>query len=146
MPSFVVGDLTRLVRTKIIVCDECGCWRWLGSCDTSGYAKFKLRGKTIQVHRYAFESLARPIPDGLTIDHLNCTLRRCVNPAHFELVTIEENARRANDTRWHDMKYTMDGDRIAKAQCATCLATVKDDRRHNIAPSVRLLAEEGWHD
>ena len=46
------------------------------------------------VHRWAYEALVAPIPDGLTIDHL-CRVRHCVNPAHLEVVTLAENIRRA---------------------------------------------------
>lgn len=131
MPSYDLSDLTRLVRTKVRVC-ECGCWVWLGGCDTSGYAKFKLRGKTIQVHRYSFESLTgKTIPDGLTIDHLNCTLRRCINPAHFELVTLSENSRRANMTKWHDYKFDEDHNMIAKASCLVCLEQFPGKGNHD---------------
>ena len=150
MPKYRVDDLTRLVRVKVAVCDECGCWVWLAGCDTAGYAKFKLRGKTVQVHRYAFEKLTgKTIPDGLTIDHLNCTLRRCINPAHFELVTLSENSRRANMTRWHDLKTTEDGQTVNKAQCATCLAHGFKNQRFvgnlNGAPTPRM-GEAPWHD
>jgi len=122
--SYDINDLTRLVRTKVRECD-CGCWVWLGSCDTSGYAKFKLRGKTLILHRYSYERLVGDIPDGMTIDHLNCTLRRCINPAHFELVTALDNTRRANATRWHDVKFERDGSTVARAACPRCLASFK---------------------
>lgn len=116
----MLDDLTRLVRTKVWVCPDCGCWLWSGGCDTSGYAKFKLRGKTVVLHRYTYEALIGPIPDGLTVDHLNCTLRRCINPDHFELVEALENTQRANATRWHDVKFTADGIKVPKANCTTC--------------------------
>lgn len=144
--KYDVEDLTRLVRTKVTVCEECGCWRWDGSLDTSGYAKFKLRGKTIQVHRYSFESLTgKTIPEGLTIDHLNCTTRRCINPEHFELVTLDENARRANDTRWHDMKRDEFGNAVGRIKCATCLESEPPDGRTNNGAGLPSNTEE-WHD
>jgi len=119
--SYDVGDLTRLVRTKIVVCDECGCWRWTGSLDSSGYGKFKLRGKTLILHRYVYDRLVGAIPDDMTIDHLNCTLRACVNPHHMQVVTSLDNTLRANATRWHDVKFTADGEATDKASCSTCI-------------------------
>jgi hypothetical protein len=49
----------------------------------------------IRAHRFAYELLVGPIPEGLVIDHL-CRNRRCVNPAHLEPVTAEENWRRGD--------------------------------------------------
>lgn len=119
--TLYLEDLTRLVRTKVIEC-ECGCWYWSGSTDSGGYSKFKLRGKTINVHRYAYERLVADIPEGLTIDHLACTSRRCINPEHMQVVTRSENSERANATRWHDLKFDSDGNAVDKATCPACTA------------------------
>ena len=115
-----LDDLTRLVRTKTIEC-ECGCWYWTASCDTSGYAKFKLRRATVEVHRYAYERLIGPIPEGMTLDHRNCTTRRCINPEHMDVVTRGVNSTRANATRWHDVKFDAEGTRVDKARCSLCI-------------------------
>jgi hypothetical protein len=112
-------DLTRLVRTKVIEC-ECGCWYWTGATDSGGYAKFKLRRATVEVHRYAYERLIGPIPEGLTLDHRNCTTRRCVNPTHMDVVTRSVNSTRANATKWHDMKFDEHGNRVDMARCPAC--------------------------
>ena len=112
-------DLTRLVRTKVIEC-ECGCWYWTGATDSGGYSKFKLRGKTIVLHRYAYERLIGEIPDEMTIDHLSCTSRRCINPAHMQIVTRSENSERANATRWHDVKFDADGSSHQREHCPSC--------------------------
>jgi hypothetical protein len=97
-------DLTRTVRTNITVCD-CGCWVWTGSLDSSGYAKFKLRGRTTVTHRYVWDMANpdRPL-DGYddTIDHLCDRHRACMNPDHMEPVTRSVNSTRANSRRWHD--------------------------------------------
>lgn len=119
--TLYLEDLTRLVRTKVIEC-ECGCWYWTASCDTSGYAKFKLRQQTIQVHRYAYEKLVDAIPDGMTLDHRNCTSRRCIHPGHMDVVTRSLNSERANATRWHDLKFDSDGHAVDKAACPACSA------------------------
>ena len=44
-------------------------------------------------HRFAYEMLVGPIPEGLDLDHL-CRVRHCVNPNHLEPVTRSENLRR----------------------------------------------------
>lgn len=93
-------DLTRLVRTKLHVCG-CGCWVWTGSTDSSGYAKIKMRQRTVQVHRYVWVKAHGEITDDLTIDHLCDRHRNCINPDHMELVTRSENSVRANARRFH---------------------------------------------
>lgn len=39
--------------------------------------------------------MGEKIPDGLTIDH-RCKVKTCLNVAHLEIVTAEENARRGD--------------------------------------------------
>lgn len=70
------------------------CWGWSGVRSPSGYSRFdEASGPTVQAHRYAYELLVGPIPDGYQLDHL-CRNRWCVNPAHLEPVTQRENLRR----------------------------------------------------
>lgn len=47
----------------------------------------------VLVHRFVYELLRAPIPDGLELDHL-CRNHPCVNPAHLEPVTHRENMMR----------------------------------------------------
>ena len=83
-------SLTRF-RTKYKIVD--GCWLWLDWLDKDGYGRFHDGVKTRIVHRFAYEVLVGPIPDGLTLDHI-CRVRHCVNPAHLQPVTCAENLRR----------------------------------------------------
>lgn len=69
------------------------CWLWQRRLDAKGYGQFWYDGRNVRVHRFAYEFLVGPIPDGLVIDHL-CRVRHCVNPAHMEVVTHAENLRR----------------------------------------------------
>ncbi len=75
------------------------CWLWMASSDHKGYGQFRLDGKNRKAHRVAYELLIGPIPDGLQIDHL-CRVRHCVNPAHLEAVTCQENIRRGQTGAW----------------------------------------------
>lgn len=70
---------------------ETGCWKYLGPLDAKGYGSAGSKGRA---HRYFYSVMVMPIPQGLTIDHL-CRFTSCVNPSHMEVVTNEENTRRA---------------------------------------------------
>jgi HNH endonuclease len=74
------------------------CWIWQG-VRRRGYGRFKIRGHYYSAHRLAYEWLVGPIPGDLTIDHVVCSNRACVNPSHMELVTLGENTARSNRKR-----------------------------------------------
>jgi hypothetical protein len=75
------------------------CWVWTastagpgayGHCHVSGGMKSRVR---VYAHRWSYEQVYGPIPDGLTIDHL-CRNRLCVRPDHLEAVTFAVNHER----------------------------------------------------
>ena len=72
------------------------CWPWIGGKAT-GYGRFEPDAtrhppprRQVAAHRFAYELLVGPIPEGLTLDHL-CGNTLCVNPAHLEPTTMREN-------------------------------------------------------
>lgn len=73
--------------------DVDGCWLWVGAIDkNTGYGRFHAGDgrRTVNAHRFAYETFVGPIPPGLDLDHL-CRVRACVRPSHLEPVTRREN-------------------------------------------------------
>ena len=69
------------------------CWLWIGTINDKGYGQFTIGRESFRAHRFAYELLVGPIPEGLELDHL-CRNRACVNSVHLEPVTTLENFRR----------------------------------------------------
>ena len=125
-----------------------GCWFWTAGRISTGYGAFvhyKTR-TSVLAHRFAYNDLIGPIPDGLVIDHL-CNNKICVNPAHLRVTTHRENILRGtgqsaiNAKKTHcpyghelfgnNMRYDKRGRRICKA-CHS-KETRDDYHRHIVA-------------
>jgi len=73
------------------------CWVWVGGLDKDNYGDFRYGPFRSPAHVFSW-TLAHPDEaiDGREVDHL-CGRRNCVNPAHLEAVSKQENlARRGN--------------------------------------------------
>ena len=87
--------------------DPNACWLWLGASASGGgkshtlkYGQFRVGIKVVKAHRFAYELLVGPIPEGLTLDHVRvrgCTNTLCVNPAHLETVPARINSLRGTN-------------------------------------------------
>ena len=74
------------------------CWVWTASIRPNGYGEFRCNGRLTRAHRFAYEQMVGPVPEGLQLDHL-CRNRACVNPEHLEPVTGSVNVQRGHEAR-----------------------------------------------
>ena len=79
---------TKRFWSKVVKTDT--CWLWKAAINNTGYSIFWGNGKLGAAHRFAYKLLVGEIPVGYDLDHL-CRVRHCVNPAHLEPVTRQEN-------------------------------------------------------
>lgn len=123
--------------SKVNQATESGCWEWTGSLDRHGYGWFSIAAKPIRAHRWSYEHHVGPIPAGLVLDHL-CRNPSCVNPAHLEPVTSQENIRRgtvphSSKTHCpHGHPYSGDNlivDKRGHRSCRTCRRSQDAARR-----------------
>jgi hypothetical protein len=119
------------------------CWLWKEST-VRGHGSFFLsraEGK-VYAHRWAYEYLVGPIPEGLELDHL-CRVRHCVNPDHLEPVTHRTNFLRGYAVGAQSMRrgtcpngheYTPENTYVRKdgqgRQCKTCNRRKNNERYH----------------
>lgn len=97
-PQPVKERFMKYVRTS-----ESGCWMWTGSINKWGYGSFIYEGKKMNAHRVSYILYKGEIPEGLQVGHachdkapecaggISCQHRRCVNPAHLEPQTCQQN-------------------------------------------------------
>lgn len=71
--------------------DKAGdCWLSSSNLTHDGYARVSVDGSKIYAHRFAWELLVGPIPDGMQVDH-KCFVHNCVRPDHLRVVTDKQN-------------------------------------------------------
>lgn len=69
------------------------CWLWTAGKNRGGYGRFRGVDRQGMAHRWAYEAMVAPIPEGLDLDHL-CRTPACINPWHLEPVTRKVNLAR----------------------------------------------------
>lgn len=104
------------------------CLIYTGGTNSSGYGQFRYNGRGDYAHRYAWERVKEPIPEGMTIDHL-CFVRTCVRLEHLEVVDGATNVRRAAEARRRCFKGHLLGEgneaKRAGRRCGKCEAVTR---------------------
>lgn len=93
--KYNVAEVYERIIDRCIFDKTTDCWLWQGYTDKDGYGTVRVGDKMRRVHRVMWAIANGRIPKRHEPDHL-CPNRHCCNPAHMEIVTHAENARRGN--------------------------------------------------
>lgn len=81
--------ITARFWSKVDVGKPSECWEWRGGANEAGYGRFKVGGKLVSPHRFAYElKYGRILDNGTyhgTVVRHRCDNPRCTNPAHLVL-------------------------------------------------------------
>ena len=95
----IPAELPERFRIRVRVDPATGCWIWTGSNQgRQGYGIYKVAvgdQRWVMAHRFCYEFIIGPIPQGLVLDH-GCLTEPCVNPFHVQAVTSRINTLRGN--------------------------------------------------
>ena len=76
------------------------CWRWLRAHTTDGRPEVWFEGRMWYVYRLLYTHHVGPIPEKMTLDHLECDNGWCCNPEHCVPATNSANVQRALAVRY----------------------------------------------
>jgi hypothetical protein len=113
------------------------CVDFTGALDPRGYGQFRAFVRMLMAHRFAWEAINGPVPEGLELDHL-CRRTSCCRVDHLEAVTHRENvlrgespaaiqARKTHCVRGHE--FTDDNTSFDSRQGRRCITCMNDYSR-----------------
>lgn len=74
------------------------CWTWCGPVTNGGYGHLTFCGRDVLAHRWIWEQLFGPIPDGLVV-YSTCESKACINPHHLACGTQAQACRQSVQTK-----------------------------------------------
>ncbi len=87
-PTIIAKFWSRVeVRTSRV------CWLWRGMKNQSGYGRFRptWNDPEVKAHRFAWQIVNGPVPDGKLIIH-SCDTPACCNPKHLRVGSYQDNS------------------------------------------------------
>ena len=69
------------------------CWLWTGAL-CKGHGRFHVNGVLIQAHHFLWVQKNGPVPEGMVLDHKECSNKACIRDDHLILNTHGGNTSR----------------------------------------------------
>lgn len=93
--KFLARFFSKVKVSDVSFYNGSACWEWTG-CGNGGYSSITSKSDTYYAHRLAYCVFVESVHPDLDCDHL-CQNKRCVNPAHLEVVHPRINILRSNN-------------------------------------------------